>query len=384
MPLVGSPAASAYLRTICLPAWVPLVGPSAVSALSSNHLSASLAAFVRSSAVPALPSSHFWVPLIGSSAVSALSSNHLSPSLGGSARFFGCLCLSSDHLSPPEPGCLWSGLRLPLLIFEPFVSQPGCLWSGLRLFLYYLRTICLPAWEPLVGSSAVSSSNLICLPARVPLVGLWLPLLYLPAVCLSAWVLLVGSSAASPLSSNHFSQLGCLWSGSGFFCFIFGPCVFQPGRLCFIVFDHLSPTLGAYGWSRVSGCVCLSSNRLSPCLGASGRASGFLCFIFEPFVSQPGCLWSVLRLPLLYLRIMSFVPQPGCLWSGLGLLSSNHLSASQGASGRGFGCLCFLFESVVSQPGCLWSGRIICFPASLGASGRPLQGARKKMAVLRS
>ena len=60
-----------------------------------------------------------------------------------------------------------------------------------------------------------------------------------------------------------------------------------------------------------SPASALSSYHLSPSLGASARLSGFLCFIFESsFVFRPGCLWSGLRPPLLYLQT-SFFSQPG-------------------------------------------------------------------------
>ena len=267
------------------------------------------------------------------------------PSLGSSGRVSGCLCFIFESCVS-QPGCLWSGLRLSFFylrivcllgasgrvsgclcfIFKLFVFQPGRLWSGL-----YLRFISLPAWAPLVlspAASALSSSHVS--PSLWS--GLRLAFLYLRIVCLPAWAPLVGSPAASALSSNH-----------------------------------LSPSLGASG--RVSACLCfIFESCESPSLNP--LVAGFLSFIFESFVSQPGCLWSGLRLPLLCLRII-------CLpaWAPLvGPLSSIHLSPSLGASGPVSGCLCFIFESCVSQPlvGCpaffpLSSNRL---SPSLGASGR--------------
>ena len=188
--------------------------------------------------------------------------------------------------------------------------QPGCLWSGLRLPLLYLRII-LP------------------------------PVLYLRIICLPGW--------AFALSSNHFAS-----------------------RALFS--NRLSPRLGASG--RVSGCHCFIFE--SFCLP---------CFIFESFVSQAGFFWSGLLLPLLYLRIMclpAWVPLVGS--PAAFALSSNHLSPSLGASGRVSGCLCFIFESFVSHPACLWSGlrlpllylRLICFQP-----GCPWSGLRLPLLYLR-
>ena len=58
----------------------------------------------------------------------------------------------------------------------------------------------------------------------------------------------------------------------------------------------------------------------------------------------PGCLWSGLRLPLPYLRAVCL---PACLAASA--LSSNRLSPSLGTSGRVFGCLSFIFKSFVSR-----------------------------------
>ena len=288
------------------------------------------------------------MPLVGSPAAFALSSNHLSPSLGASGRVSGCLCF----------------------IFEPFVSQSGRLWSGLRLPLLYLRTVCLPVWVPLVGSPAafaLSSNHLS------------------PGLGASGRV---SGCLCFILSSNHLSpSLGASGRVSGCLCFIFESFVSQSGRLwsglrlpllylrtvCLPVWVPLVGSPAAFA---------LSSNRLSPSLGASGRVSGCLCFIFESFVSQSGCFWSGLRLPLLYLRIICLPVWAPLVGSPAAFaLSSNHVSPSLGASGRVFGCLCFIFESFLSQSGCLWSGlrllllyhylRIICLPAWALLVGSP-------------
>ena len=178
--------------------------------------------------------------------------------------------------------------------------QPGCLWSGPQLPLLYLRIICFPAWVPLVGSPA-----------------------------------------ASILSSNHlFPSLGTSGRVSGSFYSIFE------------VFVSHVPLVGSPAASA------LSSNHLSPSLGASDRTSGCFCFIFESFVSQPGCLCSGRGLPLFYFAIMRlpiWLPLVGP--PAASVLFSNHLFPNLGASGRASGCLCFIFESFsVSQSGCLWWG----------------------------
>ena len=149
-----------------------------------------------------------WVPLVGSSDASALSSNHLSPGLGASGRAFGCFCsIFGPFVS--QPGWLWSGALAASALSSNHLSSNhlspawGCLWSGLWLFLLYLRIICLPAWVPLVGPSAVAalSSNHLSPSSS----GLRLALLYLRTICFPAWVPLVGPPGASALSSNHLS-----------------------------------------------------------------------------------------------------------------------------------------------------------------------------------
>ena len=165
-------------------------------------------------------------------------------------------------VGPPAPFALSSNHLFPM-----------CLWSGLRLPLFYLRTICFPAWVPLVGSPA-------------------------PSILFSNYL---------------FLDLGTSGRVSGCLYFIFELFVSQPGCLCrasgclcFIFELLMSPSLGASGRVPLVPLVgspapfVFSSNNLFSNLGASGRVSGCLCFIFEAFVSQPECLWSGLRLPLLY------------------------------------------------------------------------------------
>ena len=222
-------------------------------------------------------------------------------------------------------------------IFESFVSQPGCVWSGLRLPLLYFRIMCLPGWVPLVGSPAAFALSL----NHLSLGCLWSP-------------------AASALSSNHSSpSLGASGRVSGCLCIYLR-------IICLSGWVPLVTSPAACLWSRLRlpllylrigspAASALSSNHLSPRLGASGRVSGSLCFIFESCVSQAGCLWSGLRLPLLYLETFCFpciylrISLPAwvpLVWSPAAFaLSSNHLSLRLGASGRVSGCLCFIFES---------------------------------------
>ena len=303
-----------YLPSICLSAWVPLVGPLAFFALSSNHLSPNLGA---------------WVPLVGPPAASALSSNLVFPSLGNwvllvtLVRSPAFLALCSNHLSPglgawclvSLAGSLFESFVCFCFIFESFVSHAGCFWSGLRLPLLYLPSICLSAWVPLVGPLAffaLSSNHLS------PNLGAWVPLVGPPAASalssnlvfpsLGNWVLLVTlvrSPAFLALCSNHLSP------GLGAWCLV--PLVGSPAIFA-LCSNHLSAS-------------ALSSNHLSPTQGASGRASGSLCFIFEPFVFQLGCFWSGLRLRIICLP--AWVPLVGSLVAFA--LSSNHLSPSLGA-----------------------------------------------------
>ena len=227
-------------------------------------------------------------------------------------------------------GCLF-------FIFKSYASHLECLWSGLRLPLLYLRIICLPAWAPLVGSSAALALS----PSLGAWSGLRLPLYLYPNMCFPAGV---GFLAASALVKHWFLMMGASGQASACFyiclqAFVFGSRRFVPPAVSAFS-GNLSPNICRAAWAPVIGllaslvgCPGFVSQHVPFSLGASGHVTAALALPPHLFPNFRLALFLPRFLPIPFLCLPAWVPLVGspaafcrrfpCL---LSFLVSHHLA----------------------------------------------------------